>query len=82
MISSAPSKLFASDIVQHLSQRNVVARSIGVLRSALHAFHQLRERRTNREIASFIAGRGERITDDLEREMTHRLMSSDRSIQG
>jgi len=82
MIMSAPSKLFAPDIGQHRSQRNAVARSTGILRSALDAFRQLRERRTNREIASFIAGRGERITDDLEREMTRRLMSSDRCIHG
>jgi hypothetical protein len=53
------------------------ANKAGVLQRILDTVFESRQKQTDREIASFIAqrGGGERITDDLEREMMTHLMS-------
>jgi hypothetical protein len=52
------------------------AKGAGVLRRLFDAIAESRQKRADREIAGFIARRGGRITDDLEREMTQRLLTS------
>ena len=42
----------------------------------LDAMHESRRRQAEIEIANFVARRGGRITADLEREMAHRLFTS------
>ena len=41
-----------------------------------------RQRQVEREIAKYVALRGGRITDDLEREITRRLLTSDWGPRG
>jgi hypothetical protein len=53
----------------------------GVLRRLFDAVVEARQKRADREIAGFIARRGGRITDDLEREMTQRLLTSNWSAR-
>jgi hypothetical protein len=54
---------------------------VGVLRRIFDAMFEWRQKQAERQIAAFIAGRGGRFTDDLEREMTHRLLTSDWSAR-
>ncbi len=61
-------------------KRNVIVNRVGILGrtfgAILDAMYESRQRQAEREIARFIALRGGRITDDLEREMTRRLFTS------
>jgi hypothetical protein len=57
------------------------ANGAGVLRRLFDAVVEARQKRADREIAGFIARRGGRITDDLEREMTQRLLTSNWSAR-
>ena len=58
-----------------------IEKKIGILRrifgALLNAMHESRRRQAEREIAYFVARRGGCVTDDLEREMTRRLSTSD-----
>jgi len=54
---------------------------VGVLRRIFDAMFEWRQKQAERQIAAFIAGRGGRFTDELEREMTHRLLTSDWSAR-
>jgi hypothetical protein len=56
---------------------DAVANKGGVLRRIFDAIFESRQKQVDRDIAAFIARRGGRITDDLEREMTRRLLTSD-----
>ena len=56
--------------------RKVGASAYGTLRF-LKAMDESRQRQVEREIAKYVALRGGRITDDLEREITRRLLTSD-----
>ena len=62
-------------------KRNVIVNGGGILRRAFSALRQAtyasRQRQVEREIAKYVALRGGRITDDLEREITRRLLTSD-----
>jgi hypothetical protein len=49
----------------------------GILRRLVSAIAHSRQRQTDREIASFIARSGGRLTDDLERRMMQHLTTSD-----
>ena len=54
----------------------VVKRS-GILRRIVDAFMESRQRDIDRQIAHFLAARsGGTLTDDLEREISHRLSTS------
>ena len=48
-----------------------------VFAALLQATYDSRQRQIEREIAKFVALRGGRITDDLEREIMRRLVTSD-----
>ena len=58
-------------------KRNAIVKKVGILRRIFDAMHGSRRRRAEREIANFVARRGGRMTDDLEREMARRLFTSD-----
>ena len=48
-----------------------------VFAALLQAMYDSRQRQVEREIAKFVALRGGRMTDDLEREIARRLFTSD-----
>ena len=54
---------------------------VGILRrvfdALLKAMEESRQKQIEREIANYVALRGGRMTDDLEREITPRLFTSD-----
>jgi len=53
---------------------DILRRAFGAL---LKAMEESRQKQTEREIANFVALRGGKLTDDLEREMMRRLFTSD-----
>lgn len=61
-------------------KRNALVKTVGILRRIfdpiLDAMHASRRSQAEREITKFVALRGGPITDDLEREMTRRLFTS------
>jgi hypothetical protein len=73
---------FAFERGHNAAERKTVAGRAGVLRRVLDALRASRQRQIDRDIASLIAGRGGRITDDLEREITRRLLTSDWNARG
>ena len=62
-------------------KRNVAVNGDGILRRAvgalLNGMEESRQKQTEQEIANFVALRGGPLTDDLEREMMRRLLTSD-----
>jgi len=58
---------------------------VGILRrvfgALLKAMEESRQKQTEREIANYVALRGGPLTDDLEREMMRRLLTSDWSLR-
>ena len=60
---------------------NAIVNGVGILRrvfaALLQAMEESRQRQVEREIAKYVALRGGRITDDLEREITRHLLTSD-----
>src|SRR5262245_9361160 len=62
-------------------RRNAVVNVVDILRRAfaalLEAMEESRQKQTEREIANFVALRGGPLTDDLEREVMRRLLTSD-----
>jgi hypothetical protein len=54
---------------------NAVASQAGVLRRIFDAIFESRQKQADRDIAHFLAGSGGRLTDDIEREMTQRLLT-------
>ena len=62
-------------------RRNVAVNRVGILRrvfgALLNAMEKSRQKQTEREITNFVALRGGPLTDDLEREMMRRLLTSD-----
>ena len=60
-------------------RRNVNGVSIlrRVFGALLKAMEESRQKQTEREIANYVALRGGPLTDDLEREMMRRLLTSD-----
>jgi hypothetical protein len=63
------------------AKRDAVAKKAGVLRRIIDAVLESRQRQADREIARFIARSGGRLTDDLERQMTQHLATSDWSVR-
>jgi hypothetical protein len=59
-------------------KREANANKRGLLRGIFNIILQSSRKQTDRKIASFIASRGGggRVTDNLEREMMHHLLSS------
>ena len=81
MTYTADHKNLASYVGHGPPRRNAVVNGVGTLRrvfgALLDAVHESRRRQTERDIANYVALRGGRMTDDLEREITRRLLTSD-----
>jgi hypothetical protein len=58
------------------TRSNAVANKAGVLRRVFDAVFESRQKQAERDIARFLARSGGRFTDDIEREMTQRLLTS------
>jgi len=59
------------------SKGEAVPKRAGILRRIFDAFMEARQRDVDRQIARFLAARsGGTLTDDLEREISHRLSTS------
>jgi hypothetical protein len=54
---------------------NPVAGTVGVLRRIFDAIIEPRQKQADRDIARFLARSGGRLTDNMEREMTRRLLT-------
>jgi hypothetical protein len=54
-----------------------VAPRHGLLRRAFDAVFESRRRSAERDVARFVARSGGRLTDDIERRITERLINSD-----
>ena len=82
MSYAAHHKDFGS-FVSHRAASNdeAVGRKASILRRIFDAFMQSRQRDVDRQIARFLAARsGGTLTDDLEREISQRLMTSNWSV--
>ena len=83
MTYAANEKNLASYVRYSPPQRNAIVNKVGILRRIFDAIrdamHEPHRRQAEREIANFVARRGARMTDDLEREMTRRLFTSNSS---
>jgi hypothetical protein len=65
-----------------LPRRDAASAKPGILRRIFDAIGESRQRQTEREVARFIARRGGRITDEVEREIGRRLLTSNWSARG
>jgi hypothetical protein len=53
----------------------------GILRRIFDAFMELRQREVDRQVTRFLAARSSKtLTDDLERDISHRLSTSNWSV--
>jgi len=81
MTYAANQKNLTSYVSYNPPARNATVRTVSILRrmfsAILDAMHESRRRQAEREIANFVARQGGRMTDNLEREMEHRLFLSD-----
>jgi hypothetical protein len=57
------------------TRSNAVANKAGVLRRIFEAIFESRHKQTNQDMARFLARSGGRLTDDIERVMTQRLLT-------
>ena len=57
-----------------------VAKKPGIVRRIFNAFMESRQREADRQIARFLARSGGALTDDLEREITGRVLTSNSSV--
>lgn len=63
------------------SKTETAPKRAGILRRILDAIMEVRQRDIDRQIARFLAARSaERLTDDLEREISLRLSTSNWSV--
>jgi hypothetical protein len=80
MTLAANHKNLAPYVSYKPTKRNAIVKTVAILRrileAILDAMHESRRSQAEREIAKFVALRGGRMTDDLEREMTRRLFTS------
>jgi hypothetical protein len=60
---------------QTSSGSNAVTNKAGVLRRIFDAIFESRQKQADRDIARFLARSGGRLTDDIEREITQRLLT-------
>ena len=54
---------------------NAVTNKAGVVRRIFDAIFESRQKQADRDIARFLARSGGRLTDDIEREITQRLLT-------
>jgi hypothetical protein len=59
------------------TRRDAVASKVGILRRIFDAIIESRQKQADRDIARFLARSGGRLTDDMERQMTQRLLRAD-----
>jgi len=72
---------FGSFVGQAPSKRGAVPERAGILRRIFDAFMESRQRDVDRQITRFLAARsGGTLTDDLEREISHRLSTLNWSL--
>jgi hypothetical protein len=77
MTYAAHHRDFASCFGDKASTRiNAVATKTGVLRRIFDAIFEPRQKQIDRDITRFLARSGGRFTDDIEREMMQRLLTS------
>ena len=57
------------------TRSNAVANKAGVLRRIFDAIFESRQKQADRDMARFLARSGGRLTDEMEREMTQRLLT-------
>lgn len=77
MSYTAHHKDFSSFPREAPSKREAFPKGARILRRIFDAFMQSRQRDVDRQIARFLAARsGGTLTDDLEREVSHRLSTS------
>jgi hypothetical protein len=60
---------------QASTRSNAGANKAGVLRRIFDAIFESRHKQADRDIARFLARSGGRLTDEIEREMTQRLLT-------
>jgi hypothetical protein len=78
---AANHKDFGSFVPHQASPKaETVSRRIGLARRVFDALMHSRQRDVDRQIARFVARSGRAFTDDLERELTRRLLTSNWSV--
>jgi hypothetical protein len=81
MSYAAHTRDFGSLVSQPPSKGDAVPKKAGILRRMFDAVMETRRRDIDRQISRFIAARsGGSLTDDLEREISHRLSTSNWSV--
>jgi hypothetical protein len=76
MAAAAHASDSASCACHVLPGSRAAGENVGILRRLFEAISESPWRRTEREIAAFIARRGGRITDEVEREIGRRHFTS------
>ncbi|MFI5015407.1 MAG: hypothetical protein ACHQAY_23985, partial [Hyphomicrobiales bacterium] len=62
--------------------RQAGERMVRILRRMFGTVFESRQKQDDREIAGFLARSGGRLTDDIEREMMRRRMTSNWTVHG
>jgi hypothetical protein len=78
MSYAAHHKDFGSFVAHKASPDGVAVAKVSLIRRIFEAFLHSRQRDLDRQVARFLAGRA--FTDDVEREMTRRLLTSNWSV--
>jgi hypothetical protein len=81
MSYAAHSRDFDSLVSEPSSKGGSVPKKAGLLQRIYNAFMETRQRDADRQVTRFLAGRsGGTLTDDLEREISLRLSTSNWSV--
>ncbi len=81
MSYAAHTRDFGSLVSQPSFKGDGVPNKAGILRRVFDAFMETRQRDVDRQVIRFLAARsGGSLTDDLEREISHRLSTSNWSV--
>jgi hypothetical protein len=73
-------KDFSSCLDKARTQPVAVAKKPGILRRFFRALYEPSQKEVDRQIASFLARSGGRLTDDVERELMQRLATGDWNV--
>ena len=66
---------FVPCLAQHAAGGRVAAKRPGILRRLLGAVYISRQKQAEREVVRYLEGTGGRLTDDIERRITERLVT-------
>ena len=66
---------FVPCLGQHAGGGRVAAKRPGILRRLLDAVYISRQKQAEREVVRYLEGTGGRLTDDIERRITDRLVT-------